>query len=207
MNRIQFRGYCQCCGRDQAVVKGVMAKHGYTVEHGWFEGVCYGHQYAPMQVERTQTDHVVAMVRADVQRIKQEIVEYTDGTITPATVQKASWIPGTEKTKPWEEAAPYERMREIESIVWQLKMRAESGEQFANYLEHLANTSNGRPLDQVEIKGPLPAVLAGEVRRSHAGLLTAKYTQGARLYFVNANGSTSWMSLRAWRALEFVRQT
>ena len=36
---IQIRGNCQCCGKEQAVVGGLMSKHGYTVENGWFSGV------------------------------------------------------------------------------------------------------------------------------------------------------------------------
>lgn len=46
---IQHRGNCQVCGRLHAVVKGKVAKHGYTVKDGWFEGACNGQFYAPMQ--------------------------------------------------------------------------------------------------------------------------------------------------------------
>lgn len=46
-------GICQACGRRQAVhVKtGMMAKHGYTTEYGFFNGTCGGSDHAPLELE------------------------------------------------------------------------------------------------------------------------------------------------------------
>lgn len=61
--KIQLRGNCPCCGRDQAVLaSGRMSKHGYTVEQGWFQGVCSGDSHAPMQKDRVVTDRIIAQV-------------------------------------------------------------------------------------------------------------------------------------------------
>ena len=59
----QIRGHCQCCGNQQAVVSGHMSKHGYTVEHGWFQGVCTGESYKPIELERTVTNKIMAAVK------------------------------------------------------------------------------------------------------------------------------------------------
>lgn len=50
--RIQIRGECQVCGRDVAIVKGLVAKHGYEVSHHFFNGVCPGAGEPPYQVAK-----------------------------------------------------------------------------------------------------------------------------------------------------------
>jgi len=62
----QIRGNCQCCGNQQAVVGSMMSKHGYTVDGGWFNGVCSGRNHVPLQVSREHTDLIVAQVRMEV---------------------------------------------------------------------------------------------------------------------------------------------
>lgn len=41
-NKALFEGHCQCCGAQQKLPKGVLSKHGYTVDWGFFNGVCQG---------------------------------------------------------------------------------------------------------------------------------------------------------------------
>lgn len=51
MAKATHRGTCQVCGRVQAVnaKTGMLAKHGYTVEWGWFEGTCRGSDHLPFE--------------------------------------------------------------------------------------------------------------------------------------------------------------
>jgi hypothetical protein len=44
------RGTCQWCNAVQAINGGTVAKHGYTVRWGFFEGVCTGSKDEPLQV-------------------------------------------------------------------------------------------------------------------------------------------------------------
>ena len=69
--KIQLRGNCQRCGREQAVLapSGTMAKHGSTDKGGWFIGGCSGHNYGPMQEDISVTRDIVATVRADVAKL------------------------------------------------------------------------------------------------------------------------------------------
>lgn len=40
--RTQLRAICSVCGREQAVSGTIVAKHGYDVRFGFFNGVCHG---------------------------------------------------------------------------------------------------------------------------------------------------------------------
>jgi hypothetical protein len=52
-------GTCQLCGREHAInVKtGEIAKHGYTVDYGFFSGTCRGAGYQPLQISREHLDN------------------------------------------------------------------------------------------------------------------------------------------------------
>jgi len=43
------RGECQICGRAQMLPDGVLSKHGYTVDWGFFNGVCPGAGHRPFE--------------------------------------------------------------------------------------------------------------------------------------------------------------
>jgi len=72
MAKATHNGTCQCCGRNQAVKKGVLAKHGYTVENGYFEGTCVGTSNKPLQNCRELLDNNVAEWDARIQRMSTQ---------------------------------------------------------------------------------------------------------------------------------------
>lgn len=43
------QGHCQLCGRFQRLPGGSLAKHGYTVEFNFFNGVCPGSHHLPYE--------------------------------------------------------------------------------------------------------------------------------------------------------------
>ena len=51
-------GTCQLCGREHAVNEktGAIAKHGYTVDYGFFSGTCRGAGCQPLQISREYLD-------------------------------------------------------------------------------------------------------------------------------------------------------
>tara|TARA_Y100001951_G_C11280597_1_gene265098 strand:- start:892 stop:1740 length:849 start_codon:yes stop_codon:yes gene_type:complete len=55
------RGHCQACGRVQAVDthNNFIAKHGYTVDFGYFSGVCTGSNRKPLEVDKTFTEETI----------------------------------------------------------------------------------------------------------------------------------------------------
>jgi hypothetical protein len=61
IQKIQYRGNCQCCGRDVAVSgpKGIVSAHGYTLDYGFFNGTCQGTHKEPMQNDNSATKAIV----------------------------------------------------------------------------------------------------------------------------------------------------
>jgi len=64
------RGHCQACGRVQAVdtANNLLSKHGYTVDFGYFDGVCTGSDRQPLEVDKSFTEATII-----------EISEWIDG--------------------------------------------------------------------------------------------------------------------------------
>lgn len=50
--RATHSGTCQLCGRQQKLPNGRMAKHGYTVQWGFFEGTCPGSDGQPFELSK-----------------------------------------------------------------------------------------------------------------------------------------------------------
>jgi len=94
MTKATHNGTCQACGRSQAVTaRGTLAKHGYTVDYGYFSGTCSGSGKKPLEQETAHNIDVVASIRdwADKQDEKaaRDIYEivvsvYVNGT--PSTI-------------------------------------------------------------------------------------------------------------------------
>ncbi len=209
--QIQTRGNCQCCGRLQAQVRGDIAKHGYTVEDGWFQGVCQGHRYPSMQVERTVTDGIVASVRADVAALEIQLGLVKEGKLFPATVTNGRKFEGNKMVDvivPYKEAEVWNQVAGVKAMIWKLESRIRSGTQFADGLEGVANRVHGTPLVQVAKPEPAARIQAGEQRLNERGLvLTALYQDAARVYYsyINSAGKLykgAWIGSRAWRALK-----
>jgi len=61
MTKATHQGTCQCCGRMQKLPNGKLSKHGYTVDHGWFQGVCLGAGELPFE---QSTDLIQSLIEA-----------------------------------------------------------------------------------------------------------------------------------------------
>jgi len=77
MSKHTHRAHCQVCGAQQAVDNktGMLAKHGYTVEHGFFEGECPGSHNLPIEVDHTMTDNIIADLTRQADRIEKQIAD------------------------------------------------------------------------------------------------------------------------------------
>lgn len=211
---IQIRGNCQCCGREQAVVGGLMSKHGYTVQNGWFQGVCSGNHYQPMQVSRKETDSIVAEIRAEIPKLLELADQYESGIKTPEFVNKKvlsmelrKWI---EVKVPFAEAGIVDQKSTVSQIVWGYKNRANAGKSFADELESIANKVHGTPLLEVA-KKEIVAICVGDKKKSQetGSIYTCFKIDGARVYWSATRASDgkemrSWMGSQAWRKLETV---
>lgn len=143
----QRRGHCPYCGRVQAVLTrtGKMAKHGYTIKYGWFQGVCPGHRHQPMEKDRDITESFIGQVREDVKNFRETIQKFLSGEIHPETVDKIAYSWKGPKIK-WEDANDYQKKNAVERITREMEYKAKNGTAFADYLENLLNAVHGHEL-------------------------------------------------------------
>jgi hypothetical protein len=211
---IQIRGNCQCCGKEQAVVGGLMSKHGYTVENGWFNGVCEGNFFKPMQVSRVETDNIVASIRIQIPKLLAQAEQYLSGALTPEFVIHQKFDVNTRKRIevkiPFNEASEYEQGNTRRSVAWSLKHRADMGKTFSDQLEAIANKVHGLPLIEASKKEVVQIRVGDKKTSQETGLTyTCFKVEGARIWWTSARASDgkilkSWMGSQSWRKLATV---
>lgn len=71
------RGTCQVCGRIQAVNEkpGLLANHGYTVDWGFFSGICRGSKHLPFEKDCSLVVKSITWAEARIAQIAEEIEE------------------------------------------------------------------------------------------------------------------------------------
>ena len=98
-------GTCQACGRTQAVNTrhGLLAKHGYTVDWGYFNGVCYGADHLPMEHDdsvmlRTCSQleemalNLETITAADITEVQAHVYSQAYGKLMPKLVGRKEYI-------------------------------------------------------------------------------------------------------------------
>jgi hypothetical protein len=141
----QIRGNCQCCGRQQAVVNGLMSKHGYTIKDGWFSGVCSGRNYAPIQVSRTTTDKIIADISAEIPELIAKAEKVKLGEITPKTIKLRF---GKEEIS-FEQGDLRQQLNARTSLEWAYRNRARAGQDFVKTMTEVANNYHNTALVEI----------------------------------------------------------
>lgn len=204
-NAMQFRGHCQYCGREQAVKNGTMAHHGYTVEHGYFNGPCTGHNYQPIEKVRNDADTLIIGVRREAGDMDARIAALNLGTVKPETIKLGVSMRGKPDTKPFSEGTPYEQQREINRVVFLLERRAKQARDFADQLEVIVNTFHGKPLREVAAAEKPAPIRHGERRALEGGRVAkAVRVEGQRVVWLDNNGKRGWTGTQAWRKLTII---
>ena len=142
----QIRGNCQCCGRQQAVVGGLMSKHGYTVKEGWFSGVCSGRNYQPIQVSRTMTDKIIADISAEIPELIAKAEKVKSGELTPKTVKVRVM---SKEEIPFEQGDLRQQSNARTSLEWAYRNRARAGQNFVKTMTEVADKFHGQLLIEV----------------------------------------------------------
>lgn len=207
--KIQTRGICQCCGREQAVLKsGLMSKHGYTVDNGWFNGVCSGQNFKPLQHDRKQADAIIALIRSEAAEIEAQAFSYETGETHPEMLETNKYDRVNRKAvvAHWDDLSDYERRGYLKTLIWKMKQRANMGQTFANDLEMRADEVHGQVLKEVKLgNDPLPKIKIGERRVSSKGdVLEVTRVDGARVYWKREKAGkffNSWTGTAAFRRL------
>jgi hypothetical protein len=141
----QIRGNCQCCGRQQAVVNGLMSKHGYTVKDGWFSGVCSGRNYNPIQVSRTTTDKIIADISAEIPELIAKAEKVKSGEMTPKTIK----LRFNKGEIPFEQGDRRQQSDARTSLEWAYRNRARAGQEFVKTMTEVADKFHGQQLIEV----------------------------------------------------------
>lgn len=73
-NKATHSGHCQLCGRLQKLPDGVLAKHGYTKEWGFFDGTCPGSGFLPYEVSCDQVKARIPQI-ADRAELERQVIK------------------------------------------------------------------------------------------------------------------------------------
>jgi hypothetical protein len=146
LNTKQIRGNCQCCGRQQAVIGGLMSKHGYTVKEGWFSGICSGRNYAPIQVSRTTTDKIIADISAEIPELIAKAEKVKSGELNPKTIKVRMM---SKEEIPFEQGDLRQQSAARTSLEWAYRNRARAGQDFIKAMTEVADKHHGQPLIEV----------------------------------------------------------
>lgn len=177
-------GTCQACGRQHAVSpkSGKLAKHGYTVDWGFFNGTCAGSDHRPLEQD---TELNVAIVAELGQRAAALDLE-AEGEILKVTIQTGSKLVrgkriGEFKLVDREEFAVHgQRLyhtnfdREVELARLGLRRQAQLFRGHAADLEALRGNRHGQPLIARPNEGPLQREYFGTYRDAVTRVLALK---------------------------------
>jgi len=208
--RIQIRGNCQCCGRQQAIVRGDMAQHGYTVERGYFEGVCYGYQFSPLQVSRAKADEIIAECRADAVELLALVAAYQSGAKVPGKVKNPSYKMAELEANPMVPYASLNSWQQADALkmaIWNASQRAKLATDFADQLQGLADRLHGTALIEVDVEAKkLARIEGGDQKKLPGGtLVTARYAERGRVVYVyigsDGKARQGWIGTQSWRKL------
>ena len=78
------KGHCQACGRVQAVdtANNLLAKHGYTVDFGYFDGICKGSDRKPLEVDKSFSEATIVRISEWIDGQKVLLQEAIEGKKT-----------------------------------------------------------------------------------------------------------------------------
>lgn len=146
------KGHCQACGRIQCVTGGLMAKHGYTVDYGFFNGVCGGSDSLPMENDLTITQATINALRkyAATQRERATEIEAHPETFQYTRHVRVGWGQ-KDRVEPctFEELEipkQYNADQQRAGAAYRANNNAKHADLAANDLETLSVTINGQPL-------------------------------------------------------------
>ena len=71
--RATHKGECQVCGRTQKLPREILAKHGYTVDWGFFNGTCWGAGYLPLERDNSLLAKAIEWAEAQHTAISEKI--------------------------------------------------------------------------------------------------------------------------------------
>lgn len=197
--RVQLRGHCQHCGRLHAA-NPMMAKHGYTIPNGWFQGVCSGAEHDPLEVSRVQLDDLVASLGKWANDAQDEALKLEQKEIDP----EGTWETYSEmghrkrKLKPYGDMPEWEKNQCRKSRVWNLQSKAKQYRQHAEDLLKLAEAVHGQPLKDVMVDKAAKAINVGDTVKVCGQTVVVTKIAGADVSGVGHRINGTWAEHVYW---------
>jgi hypothetical protein len=168
------RGHCQLCGAIQAIDvlhRGLVAKHGYTVDGGYFNGTCPGSDRPNLHIDRALADEYIARARDNAARLRATATAYEvkadhphhvwNGThvmVRPLRVveesvgysvgayTRALWCPLKERevTVSWNDATPEWQEKGRTREIVELREAADRETHYADTIQKFADDVHGK---------------------------------------------------------------
>jgi hypothetical protein len=175
------RGTCQACGHVQAVdnVSGLVAKHGYTVTWGYFNGTCQGSGKRPAEHDVSHTRVVIKFCTDTAALHDAAVACLKDGSSVPNTFNRYNpakivktrsargqvyTTTGGDDVLPIAQATPAERAKAIALAIHDEEMHASGLRSHADMLTRFVLVRLGQPLyvaaelDAPKVKEAAPTV-------------------------------------------------
>lgn len=170
-------GTCQCCGRVQAYSKSGVAKHGYTTEWGYFNGVCGGSDHEPLELATDLNVQTVAAMlnfaneqeakaEGDITQVPVEIRE-KDARVWGKVNKRIEWM--TREQFDAHQSRGYSTFDSaVKALRFSLRRSAEMVRREAADLEQLRDKVHGQPLQARAVEAPLRREYAKSYREAYA---------------------------------------
>lgn len=165
------RGHCQLCASVQAIDMrtGVIAKHGYTVEHGYFQGECPGSGLLSLHTERSKCDAEIKRSRETAASCRETAAKYKAGTLFPAYAWNGEYHDEPDPRRPGKTrkaetmvdfgvAPKYYQEQRVRECIYAVEARAQQCERYADTMtKWAAEIFDGKVpayrVEQLEPKG------------------------------------------------------
>lgn len=192
------RGTCQACGSVQASDNGnsLIAKHGYDVAHGYFNGTCQGSDKKPAEHDVTYTHSVIKFCTETAAGHDDAVTDLKNGTTVPATFERYNAnkvvvrksrgghtyeTKGGNDTLPIAQASQGERAKAIAIAIHEHEMHASGLRSHASGLTQYVLPRKGQPLYvAAELDAPKPKAAAPTVDVQAGKVVGAFATKAAR---------------------------
>lgn len=151
------QGHCQVCGALQKLPNGKLSKHGYTVDWGFFNGVCAGAGHLPFEQDISLVEGALSralLAREDVESTQAELRKAVPPGTTKAWVRE--YFPNTKVGDGyrWVEVECYEVRHDRDGHKWSSYHHAYIEDSGAH-----AKSEQHRPIAQYERAESLEAAI------------------------------------------------
>jgi hypothetical protein len=140
----------------------VLAKHGYTVEFGYFNGTCHGSGQVPIQTDRFIADQTSKGLEGYAADCESSAKRLKSGSVHPTHINtgRTKLDPHTYTHEPvyieWAQGTPYQQRVAVERAVAEAERDARHARDHARSLREMADRLHGTALVAIVDLQPTP---------------------------------------------------